>query len=315
MSEAKAVSEVRSNRWSSETNASTPSAPQAASQRIGSEPAAAPAPGQGRDQVSVGATSQTGNVNGASPVQFNWANRSAPLVPGGMGAPGTPPAYFAFSSDHPISPRAIQSMAGKYGGKNVMIGVDANSDYGATLKAAREAGTRLHVYVEGPGGPTGKKWTADELGRIENAARKQGIDTRDPKWMDKWNKTGWKAHTFEELGKFKKQGFESAEIDNLYRGLGDSPQKLVDFYREYAGKFQKGELPRALLKNIDGPQMQALGAAIRSGQLPREMFSDFHIFESSAGNPSTPSRLAAELGIRTLVSRDTEQYAASGAYR
>lgn len=296
----------------SRSSSATAPAPTAASRRIAGHPTSYPGgswhAGHDRVQVAPGPSRPE-----ASPVNFQaWSEK--PLVPGGMAPPDRPPGYFAFSSEHPVSPRMIESLSKKYDG-NVMIGVDANSDYQSTLKAARGAGARLHVYVEGPGGPTDKEWSSDELARIKKAARGQGIDTSRSDWMKRWNSGPWKDHTFNELSKFKQQGFESAEIDNLYRGLGDSPQRLVDFYRDYAGRFRAGQLPKVLLKNIDGPQMEALGQAVRSGQLPREMFSDFHIFETSAGNPGRPSRLAAELGIRTLISRDTNDYAAFGAYR
>ncbi len=233
---------------------------------------------------------------------------------------GRPPAYFAFSSE-PLPPRAVQRLANRHHG-NVLIGVDAGtdigvrpgSDYEATVRAARAAGARLHVYIEGPGGPTLDRWNPGELERIRRAAARQGIDTRRPDWLARWNAGPWKNHAFEQLREFKRQGFESAEIDNLYRALGNRPERLVAFYREYAEQFRAGHLPRVVLKNINEPQMRALVAAIRSGDLPREMFADFHIYETQAGPRGRSAELAAELGIRTLLSHRTHAYQASGPY-
>ncbi len=216
--------------------------------------------------------------------------------------------YLEFACE-PIAPERVSELAGRYP-QGLVVGVDANSEAEATLAAARRAGARLHVYLEGPGGPTGESWAPDELERIQAAARAQGIDTARSDWMAEWEQRGWKSHTLEQLERYRSLGFESAEIDNLYR----NPQSLLDFYREYAGWWRQGLVPRAMLKNVSPEEMRSLSAAIGSGEIPRAMFADFAIFESSAGDPSEPAHLAAELGIKTLISQDTYDYRASGAF-
>lgn len=230
------------------------------------------------------------------------------LLAAGCSSAPRPAGYFEFACE-PIAPERVNELAGLYP-QGLVVGIDANSEAEATLAAARRSGARLHVYLEGPGGPTGESWTPDELERIQAAARAQGIDTGRKDWMTRWEQRGWKSYTLEQLKRYRSQGFESAEIDNLYR----NPQSLVDFYREYADWWRQGLVPRAMLKNVSLEDMQALSAAIGSGEIPRAMFSDFAIFESSAGDPSEPVRLAAELGIKTMISQDTYDYRASGAF-
>ncbi|MCA9793847.1 MAG: peptidoglycan-binding protein [Candidatus Eremiobacteraeota bacterium] len=231
----------------------------------------------------------------------------------GQQATSKPPDYFAYR-DKPLGASAVKDLVSRHG-RNVMIGVDPTYEgWQATDRAAKEAGARRHVYLEGPGGPTGDKWDPEEKQRVVRAARGQGIDTSRPGWMKEWNSTGWKNHTHDQLKDFKKQGFESAEIDNLYRGLGDSPRRLVDFYKEYAGWHSQGDVPSLLMKNVDKPQMQAVVEAVNRGDLPRSMFSDYAIWETSAGPLEGQERLARQLGIRTLVSDDTYNYAARGQF-
>ncbi len=218
------------------------------------------------------------------------------------------PGYFEFACE-PIAPERVSELADRYP-QGLVVGIDANSEAEPTVAAARRAGARLHVYLEGPGGPTGESWTPDELERIQEAARTQGIDTADMGWMKQWEQWGWKTYTLEQLKRYRSQGFESAEIDNLYR----NPQSLVDFYREYAGWWRQGLVPRAVLKNASAEEIRAISAATGSGEIPRAMFADYAIFESSAGDPSEPVRLAAELGIKTIISQDTYDYRANGAF-
>ncbi len=217
-----------------------------------------------------------------------------------------PPQYLAFASE-PIPTDRVKETARRYNG-NVLIGVDANSDYANTLLAARQASARLHVYLEGPGGSTGESWTPDEKERCQEAARRVGI--LDKEWQTRWDEGGWKVWTFMQLRRFKSEGFESAEVDNLQRVV----PSLLDFYQEYASWWQRGLVPRLMLKNLDEPSMRAVVDAVKAGKLPREMLADFAVFETSAGDPTGTTKVASELGIVTVTSTNTYDYAAFGPY-
>lgn len=222
-----------------------------------------------------------------------------PRVPARM---AEPPKAFAFASET-LPVERIEDLTRRHHG-NVLIGVDANSDYEEALRAARRGGARLHVYLEGPGGPTGDSWAPDELERVQQAAASVGIRGSD--WQARWEGGGWKVYVLGQLRRYRAQGFESAEIDNLYRVEPDP----VKFYREYAEWWRQGLVPRALLKNLSGDEVRAVVAAV-----PREMLADFAIFEESAGDPADSLAATAEAGIQTVVSRNTYEYDAFGEYR
>ena len=232
-------------------------------------------------------------------------------------APGSsrrrPPSYFAFSSQ-PLGPEGVASLAKRYG-PNVMIGVDPTQPgWEPTDLAARRLGLRRHVYLEGPGGPRDDRWNPATRRRLAAAAREQGIDPCRSGWMRRWDANGWKAHTLAQLRRFASQDFESVEIDHLERVLDDD---WSGFLGEYARWFESGQVPRLTLKNVDGPRLRALIRAVRWGELPRPMLGDFHIWQSTRPKDGA-DRLAQELGIRTLVSRQAHLYGggyeAFGAY-
>lgn len=226
----------------------------------------------------------------------------------------SPPCYFAFSSQ-PIRPEGVASIARRYG-RNVMIGVDPTQPgWEQTDQEARRLGLRRHVYLEGPGGPQADRWHPQLRRRLAAAAREQGIDPCRSDWMRRWDANGWKAHTLAQLRHFHRHGFESAEIDHLDRVLGED---WLQFLREYAAWFGAGAVPRLTLKNVDGARLRSLARAVRWGEIPRQMFGDFHIWEGAARPLDGVDRLAQELGIRTLVSRPghvhRQSYEAFGAY-
>jgi peptidoglycan hydrolase-like protein with peptidoglycan-binding domain len=255
---------------------------------------------------------------------------TAPLAPSRPTGAATPPTYFAFASDigrggKAIDVQKVRDVVSRHG-PNVLIGVDAGAlatgEARPVIAAARAAGARTHVYVEGPGGVTGTQWTADELARTKARASQVGIDTSRPQsaWMREWRAGGWKQFTRQQLSEFKRQGFESAEIDNLYNGISRDPENVrpdehVAFYSEYARWFRAGEVPRLMLKNLDGPALSAVARAVDDGRLPRSMFADFHVAEENTGNMTEQTREAARLGITTVHTTDTHRYHAFGAFR
>lgn len=259
------------------------------------------------------------------------------------------PAYFMFASPSDetgrpqgVRPREIKAAIDRYGsgeGKNIMVGFDVGDLGAADLAALREGrtgdiahpglataaqrGARLHVYVGGPCGETGSSWTREEKAFVREAAKSVGITVKDPANPDdpgtrKWNDFGWRQFTHAQLEGLKTAGFESAEIDNLYkdRHVGDDPtgSGTVSFYREYASWWQRGEVPRLAPKNLGEKQWRAVKAAVDRGELPRGMFSDFAIAEKDVLDRDAGAEVSAEMGITALRSDDTFNYSAFGRF-
>ena len=230
-----------------------------------------------------------------------------------------PAAYFMFASSPPLTSTAIRQAKQRHG--RILVGFDAGAipDAGeitnSSYKAAVEAGAELEIYVEGPGGPTGAAWLPDEKERVKAAAALVGVDTKAKDWLERgWNGGGWKAYTFRQLENYKRRGFNAAEIDNLYRVI-ETSEGLIAFYKEYGKLCSADRLPQLIMKNIDEPTLRSVVKAIQSNELPRTMFSEFHIFEISSGDPwHMLDKISSEVGIRTVVSTNTRKYAAAGTY-
>lgn len=222
-----------------------------------------------------------------------------------------PADYFLFAS-RGVSAKQVRDAAEKY--DRIMVGFDAGNIPDATMKAARDAGAELEIYVEGPGGPTGNSWSPDESARVKKAAASVGVNTKKNGWMKDWDAWAWKAFTFKQLEAYKEDGFTAAEIDNLGRVLGEGVDPLIEFFGEYAEKCMAGRLPRLIMKNISEDQMQAVVAAVKDGRLPRAMFAEFHISERGSGDRKEQDRLSSMIGIRTVASNDTYNYDAFGEF-
>ncbi len=230
----------------------------------------------------------------------------------------TPAAYFMFASKT-LSVDAIRKAKAKYG--RVLVGFDAGGIpmsgeiEGDSFAVARDLGAELEIYVEGPGGKTGDSWDPGEVARVKAAAKSVGIDVREKGWRPKhWDIHGWKSYTFTQFAYYRGIGFNAGEIDNLDRVI-KSPEALVAFYREYAERQLAGELPQLVMKNISVEDMTAVVEAIKASVLPRRMFSDFHIFECGDTDDWKPvDDISSPLGIRTVPSRDTQNYDATGAF-
>lgn len=222
-----------------------------------------------------------------------------------------PADYFLFAS-RGVSAKQVRDAADKYG--RIMVGFDSGNIPDAALKAARDVGAELEIYVEGPGGPTGDAWSPDESARVKKAAASVGVNTRKTGWMKDWDAWGWKAFTFKQLEAFKENGYSAAEIDNLGRVLGEDVGPLLAFFGEYAERCLVGRLPRLVMKNITEEQMTAVVDAVKNGRLPRAMFSEFHISETGSGDRAEQDRLSSMIGIRTVASNDTYNYDAFGEF-
>ena len=254
----------------------------------------------------------TSTSRGSTRTATRSRTRSAAPGPGGF---RQPMQYFAFAS-RPITASAIRKAAEKY--ERVMIGFDAgvvgNGGADAALKAARDVGAELEVYVEGPGGPTGNAWSADERARVRAAAKRVGIDIDGKNWMKEWDAWGWKEYTFLQLEDYLRDGFSAGEIDNLHRVLGDHGDSHIDFFKEYAERHAEGRLPLLVIKNQDEEQLTALVKEIKAGRIPRAMFAEFHIAEIGGGKLGRRDTISSAVGIRTLPSRDTYNYDAKGEF-
>jgi hypothetical protein len=235
----------------------------------------------------------------------------------------TPAAYLLFAST-PLTAQQIREAHKKYG--PLLIGFDAggvprdgaitNDSLRDALACARSINAELEIYVEGPGGATGNDWEAGEVKRVKAAAKSVGVNTGRDSWMKDWDSWGWKKFTFTQLARYREMGFNSGEIDNLDRVL-KTTDALIDFYKEYAERQLAGDLPQLVMKNVQVEDMRAVAAAIKSNQLPRSAFSDFHIFECGRTNKWQPvDEVSSQtgVGIRTVPSRNTYEYDAQGEF-
>ena len=280
---------------------------------------------------------------------------SAP-VSGAAPVTSKPPAggrkvdAFSFSSN-PQSPQSVKDFISKNQAskKNPMIGIDPNNDaakQAQIAKIAHQQGAQTHKYLEGPGGPTGNgdnpKWERSEYERTRALASKEGIrlpeppagqkqfnvDDRNPA-MKAWNDQGWQRQAIAQAREAKGEGHSSVEVDNInrdFKGSDNSDEakavRAMDFYRKYAGEFQKGDMPTLMMKNLSQAELSAVSKAIDNNRLPRSMFSDFSINEYEAkmkpgrqrdemmSDLNTREQMTRRLGIEPLRSGDTYNYAA-----
>jgi hypothetical protein len=186
------------------------------------------------------------------------------------------------------------------------------------LKRAQAISAELAIYVEGPGGPTGDKWTEDEKRRVRRAGESVGIpaNLQFEKFLEAWDAGKWREFTFKQLAGFRAHGFSAAEIDNLDRVLGDDDagKRLVAFLQTYAEEHRAERLPRLILKNVSEKRLAHVVEAVGKGDVPRAMFSEFHIFEVDPPEPNPKVHESEKIAIRTLFSRDTDFYRAHGPY-
>ena len=230
-----------------------------------------------------------------------------------------PSDYFLFASDT-VSPQTIRTAKRDHG--RLLVGFDSGiipqtgpiSD--PSFLSARAVGAELEIYVEGPGGPTGDTgWLKDEKERVKIAAESVGIDTRRKDWLEKaWDTGGWKKYTFVQLENYRRQGFSAAEIDNLYR-VAPTTDQLIAFYKDYAQLSAADRVPQLIMKNLGTDDLTRVVHAIQTNELPRTMFSEFHINEKGTGQSTAKlDQISRKVGIRTVVSIDTRKYAARGTY-
>ena len=230
--------------------------------------------------------------------------------------------YFYFSSGYDAlgvleTAQARTALAG-YG--RVIAGIDAggdttSNDFLSRAQKLRAQGWRLHVYLEGPGGPTGNSWSPDECLRAQNAAKifDQSIipptdkcqdDNAD--WMKEWNQTGFFKQLQRQLSDLQPLGVDSVEVDNLYRaGYGDGLKPLSDFILRFNNGKAANNPVKLLLKNIGSPaELDAILAAS-----PRASIADFMIVEEDFKDQWCALRSTGKkYGIVTAFSWNTFDY-------
>jgi hypothetical protein len=154
------------------------------------------------------------------------------------------------------------------------------------------------------------------LTRLAPAAESVDVNAGRDSWMNDWDSRGWKKFTFTRLARYGKMGFNAGEIDNIDRVL-NTTDVLIDFYKEYAEHQFAGDRPQLATKNLQVEDVRAVAAAIKGNQLPRSAFSDFHFFECSQTNKWQPvDEVSSQtgVGIRTVPSRNTDEYDAQGEF-
>lgn len=245
-------------------------------------------------------------------------------------APPAKPCYFQYQNggNENLPPDLIsRMMKGKDPG-SVMIGGDpglgnmpGDEGFWRAMVAAEKAKARKHVYLMGPGGPTGTSGVEDELlVRMTAAAKGEGIDLRTTEGMKKWNRDGWKNHLFKQLKYFnganpQKIHMDSFEIDNLYRARLEGPA-LIEFYKELQTWLTNNNVKMTVLpKNLSLFEWELIQKAIQKGSLKRELFSDFAIQEVdslSAERANRQREAARVVGVEVVDSKNTYDYRAQG---
>lgn len=245
-------------------------------------------------------------------------------------ATAVPIAYFTFASDANIVLRQdLNKIASKTGG-NLMVGGDAgypdiSAEFVSVMRKADSVGAKKHVYLEGPGGPTGSGGIAgDECQRMMKRARAVGISidknscASSNRWVKEWNRTGWWASSKAEIQYFNSHfGAVSFEIDNLYRAGIESSSSVVTFVRRFQSAMRELNLPATLLlKNVTVEDLNAIRADINGtdgNRIQRAFLTDFMISEEDfRGDWPSITAAAKKIGIKMLKSSNTNNYQARG---
>ena len=256
-----------------------------------------------------------------------------PLHAADLSDPAHPVGYFTFASDANIVLSQNLTKIAKDLNGNIMLGGDAsyptvNSEFIQVMRKADSLGGQKHVYLEGPGGPTGSGGiAADECQRMISRARAVGItiDRNDcsskAKWIQKWNDYGWWDSMIVEIKYFyNKYRVSSVEVDNLYRAGVEDSASVVRFLRRFQEAMAANQLPVSImLKNLTVDDLTLIKKDIAGGdpaRIRRSSLTDFMISEEDFRSDWPAIKRASKLiGITTLESRDTYNYQARGYYQ
>lgn len=227
--------------------------------------------------------------------------------------------YFLFSSEKPPSKSEISTLVASCG-SDIVIGVDStNTDppWLKTVQKIQESGARLHVYFGGPGGPTDGKMGVQEKSYIKTAAARIGMRPEDPEWK----KTGWLRVLQMDLQECQRLGCYSVEVDNLDQVLGSgaiSSEAYIDFLKKFSNWTRSKGGPKLTMKNLSSRVLHRVQDAIEQGSIDRSIFSEFAIFEAKSNQDLealSAQKESQKIGITTLISLDTNNYAVRGPIR
>lgn len=250
----------------------------------------------------------------------------------GLPAGAAPMGYFTFASDANLILRQNFQPIKDRVGSNFLVGGDSgypdvSSEFIQVMKKANQWGAKKHVYLEGPGGPTGSGGIAgDECNRMIKRARAVGITidrnncTSNSQWLKTWNAKGWWQSTLLEAKYFhSKHQVSSLEIDNLYRAGVESSTSLVQFIRKYQKEMAAAGIPVTLmLKNTTVANLTAILKDINSTdplRIQRSVLTDFAISEEFYKKDWSAIKAASKrIGISTVTSANTNNYQAMGYF-
>lgn len=223
---------------------------------------------------------------------------------------------FFLNCNDGISPNKVQSLVKKYG-KDLLIGVDPGledrpvDEVVDTIEKVKELGLKLHVYLVGVGMWS---WSEDEQNQIEKFAESVGIDTNKPKWhKNEWLDWGWRDKIIEQFQYYHDEhNAYSCEIDNLDSAL-KTPEDWMYYFKELSGELEKRNIKtKLMIKNLSEEMLELLIEKIEAGELKKEFFCEFGMFEEGSGEPSSQIELCTKIGIKAITPEsgitDTNHY-------
>lgn len=207
------------------------------------------------------------------------------------------PYRFFHTSEKQYTTADVKAMVAQYG-KNILIGGDPgwNENFEETRKAVHKYGARLHVYLMGPGM---LEWSQEERDEMVKMAKRNGIDIMKKDWLEKWYEFGWKHEVQNSLMRY--QDAYSVEIDNL-DAVFKKPEDLISYYKELGDFIQShGLKTKLVIKNLDEDTLTSLVIAVAAGEVDKELFASFGMFEKGSGDVRLQAILSKKIGITAIT--------------
>lgn len=205
------------------------------------------------------------------------------------------------SSESQYTSDEIKRFVNKYG-QNILIGGDPGygSDFDNVMREVDHYGAYKHVYLVGPGM---MDWSAEEREEIKNNAKSVGINTSSGKWQTEWYKEGgWEKKVQEWFVEYDKEGFYSAEIDNLDGVWEQDPEENLQFLIRHQDFTDKNNLNiKLMIKNLSEDQLNRIILAVEEQKLRLDIFASFGMFEKGSGDPESQIELCKKLEITAVT--------------